>query len=254
MVSLPLLAYKPISQNQRVQGFEVPGDEQPFIYSTCNSVTSGGIVSSEMDMLIAAAYRQIFNEQQCLESNRQRSLESQLRSGAITVRDFMGGLATSDTFRQRNYDVNDNYRFVQMCVQRLLGRDVYGDQEKYAWSIVLATQGLQGFIRQLLNSEEYLTTFGNDTVPYQRRRILPQRTEGSLPFARMPRYGDSHRQQLEQLGYNFSGELTYRWSWQRPPYPKVARQVGSAITIFGAVALAGIASAVVLSWFGLITL
>lgn len=29
-----------------------------------------------------------------------------------------------------------------MCIQRVLGRDVYNDREKLAWSIVLATKGL----------------------------------------------------------------------------------------------------------------
>ena len=94
-----------------------------------------------MDALISAAYRQIFNEQQLLKSNRQTFLESQLRFGQLSVRDFIRGLATSDPFRQRNYECNNNYRFVQMCVQRILGREVYSDREKLAWSIVLATKG-----------------------------------------------------------------------------------------------------------------
>ena len=36
LVAIPLLEYTPISQNQRVAGYEVPGDEQPRIYSTEN--------------------------------------------------------------------------------------------------------------------------------------------------------------------------------------------------------------------------
>ena len=87
-----------------------------------------------------------------------------------------------------------------MCVQRLLGRDVYRDKEKLAWSIVLATSGLEGFVNALLESEEYMSNFGYDTVPYQRRRILPQRESGELPFARMPRYGADHRAVLEEMG------------------------------------------------------
>jgi phycobilisome rod-core linker protein len=54
-----------------------------------------------------------------------------------------------------------------MCIQRLLGRDVYNEREKIAWSIVLATKGLKGFIDDLLDSPEYLANFGYDTVPYQ---------------------------------------------------------------------------------------
>lgn len=179
-MSIPLLEYAPTSQNQRVLGYEIPGDEQPRIYST--TIKPSAV---EMDAVIMAAYRQVFNEQQILSSNRQVLLESQLRSGNITVRDFIRGLAISDVFRSYNYETNNNYRFVQMCVQRILGRDVYGDRETLAWSIVLATKGLYGFIDDLVNSQEYLENFGDSTVPFQRRRILPQRSQGALPFARM---------------------------------------------------------------------
>jgi phycobilisome rod-core linker protein len=95
-MAIPLLEYAPSSQNQRVIGYEIPGDEQPRIYTTDNLLSS-----TDMDMLIAAAYRQIFNEQQMTASSRQVGLESQLRNGQITVRDFIRGLAASDIFRDR---------------------------------------------------------------------------------------------------------------------------------------------------------
>jgi phycobilisome rod-core linker protein len=135
-----------------------------------------------------------------LQSNRQPLLESQLKSRHITVQDFIQGLVTSDAFRRLNYEVNNNYRFVELCVQRLLGRNVYGDREKLAWSTVLATQGLQGFIQALLTSEEYATAFSTHTVPYQRRRVLPQHHQGELPFERMARYGTDYRNQLPRSG------------------------------------------------------
>jgi phycobilisome rod-core linker protein len=194
-MSLPLLTYSLSSQNQRVDGFEIPGDEQPRIYTTDNLP-----IATELDEIIWAAYRQIFNEQQILQSHRQITLESQLRSRQITVREFIRGLVLSDSFRRLNYESNNNYRFVEMCIQRILGRNVYSDREKLAWSTVLATKGLQGFVTDLLNSEEYVTHFGDNTVPYQRRRILPQRSQGELPFARMARYDDYHLNQLIQLG------------------------------------------------------
>lgn len=190
-MSIPRLEYAPLSQNHRVEGFEIPGDEQPRIYTTDNL-----LAASEMDMLIMAAYRQVFNEQQMLDSYRQRFLESQLRAGQIMVRDFIRGLVLSDSFRRLTYNSNNNYRFVEICIQRILGRNVYSDREKFSWSIVLATKGLQGLIDDLLNTEEYLSNFGYDTVPYQRRRILPQRAQGELPFARMARYGEDYRDKL----------------------------------------------------------
>ncbi|NJL61381.1 MAG: phycobilisome rod-core linker polypeptide CpcG [Methylacidiphilales bacterium] len=192
-MALPLLTYSPSSQNQRVNGFEIPGEEQPRIYTTANVFNS-----ATMDELIWAAYYQVFHQQQMLVSNRQPYLESQLISGQITVRDFIRGLATSDSFRRLNYDSNNNYRFVEICIQRILGRSVYSDRETLAWSIVLATKGLKGFIDELLNTQEYLNNFNSNTVPYQRRRILPQQNQGDLPFARIARYGKDYRDKLPQ--------------------------------------------------------
>ncbi|MBE8966296.1 phycobilisome rod-core linker polypeptide [Nostocales cyanobacterium LEGE 12452] len=188
---IPLLSYSPSSRNHRVSGYEILGDEQPRIY-TAEYLQS----SLEMDALIKAAYRQIFHEQQMLDSNRQTFLESQLRTGQITVRDFIRGLAISDAFRRLNYESNNNYRFVQICIQCLLGREVYNEREKLAWSIVLASKGLHRFIDDLVDSEEYMSNFGYNTVPYQRRRILQGRSLGELPFARMARYGEDYRDKL----------------------------------------------------------
>ena len=189
-MTIPLLSYSPSSQNQRVAGYEVPGDEQARIYTTDNLLSA-----SSMDDLIEAAYRQIFFY--AFAADRETALESQLRNGQITVRDFIRGLLLSDTFKRSFYNLNSNYRFVEQCVQRVLGRDPYNEREKIAWSIVVATKGINGFVDDLLNSDEYLENFGYNTVPYQRRRVLPSRTEGERPFnIKSPRYDAYYRAKL----------------------------------------------------------
>lgn len=189
-MALPLLEYSPNSQNQRVEGYEVPGDEQPRIYSTDNLLSS-----SDMDALIEAAYRQLFFH--AFAADREKALESQLRSGQITVRDFVRGLVLSDTYKRSFYELNSNYRFVEQTVQRVLGRNVYSEREKIAWSIVVATKGIVGFIDALLNGDEYLEAFGYDILPYQRRRVLPGRAEGERPFnITSPRYDEYYRRKL----------------------------------------------------------
>lgn len=186
-MALPLLNYKPSSQNQRVANYEVPGDEQSRIFSTDNILDA-----SDMDALINAAYRQVFFH--AFKWDREPFLESQLRNGQITVRDFVRGLALSKTFYNSFYEKNSNYKFVEHCVQKLLGREVYNEREKIAWSIVVATKGIQGLVDQLLDSDEYLSNFGYSTVPFQRRRILPGRSEGERPIhISNPRYDDYHR-------------------------------------------------------------
>ncbi|MGF1458564.1 MAG: phycobilisome rod-core linker polypeptide [Leptolyngbyaceae cyanobacterium] len=254
---LQQLNYGLSSQNHRVNGFEIPGDEQPFIFSTENALDR-----SDLDDLIQAAYRQIFNEQQLLASNRLRDQESQLKRGQITVKDFIRGLLLSNTFRERNFDTNNNYRFARMCIQRVLGREPYNDREVISRSIVIGTQGLSGFVDELLDSDEYLETFGEMTVPYQRRRILPQRDQGAVTFAHMPRYAEDHLQQLKAIGNDFersqvpggyrwsSQPAPTRWQWQKPPYPPLARRIAGGVAVTGAALTSLILLSIVLSWFG----
>ncbi|HAX79189.1 MAG TPA: phycobilisome rod-core linker polypeptide CpcG [Cyanobacteria bacterium UBA11372] len=188
-MAIPLLEYAPSSQNARVAAYEVPGDEQPRIFSTDNLLSS-----TDMDNLIEAAYRQIFFH--AFKADRERFLESQLRNGQITVREFIRGLCLSNTFTRSFYNLNSNYRFVEHCVQKILGRDVYSDREKIAWSIVVATKGRAGFINDLINSQEYLDNFGDNIVPFQRRRVLPSGAS-ELPFnIKSPRYDEYYRGKL----------------------------------------------------------
>ena len=241
-MTLPLLSYPTRCQNQRVNGFEVPGDEQPRVFSAALLPDS-----QEFETLIRAAYRRIFNEQQLLSCHRDRFLESQLRNSQISVREFIQGLLLSDSFRRLNYECSNNYRFVEMCVQRVLGRQVYDQRETLAWSIVLATEGIQGFVNALLESDEYMENFGDDVVPYQRRRILPQQSMGEVPFERMPRYGSDHLDQLKALGNDFSAD---RGLYGDGLPPEGLQKLWGAIAVAGAVVVSGGALTVVLSWFG----
>lgn len=189
-MAIPLLDYAPKTQNARVTSYEVGGDEKPKVYTTENILSS-----ADKGELIEAAYRQIFFH--AFKADREPFLESQLRNGQITVRDFVRGLLLSNTYRNSFYEKNSNYRFVEQTVQRVLGRDVYSEREKITWSILVATKGIQGFVDALLNSDEYLENFGYDTLPYQRRRNLPGREAGELPFnIKSPRYDSYYRGKL----------------------------------------------------------
>jgi phycobilisome rod-core linker protein len=189
-MSIPLLEYSPSSQNQRVEGYEVPNEDTPSIYRL-NTATS----DADIDAIIWAGYRQIFSEHLILESYRQSFLESQLRNRAINVRDFIRGLGKSHVYRTQVGEINSNYRLVDITLQRFLGRAAYNKDEEIAWSIVIATKGLHGFIDTLLDSDEYQENFGDDIVPFQRRRF------GSRPFNLVnPRY-DAYWRDMQSVRY-----------------------------------------------------
>lgn len=192
-MSIPLLDYKPASQNQRVPGYEVPSEDTPYVYrlEDCFDQT-------DIQDLIWAAYRQVFSEHVMLKSSRQANLESQLKNRSITVRDFVRGLAKSDVFRRLVIDTNSNYRVVELSLKRLLGRAPYNKDEEIAWSIKIATLGWGRFVDTLIDSDEYTQAFGDYTVPYQRRRYKDR------PFNLVtPRYGDYWRDKEEAARYKW---------------------------------------------------
>jgi len=183
---IPLLEFTPTTQNQRVDGYEVAGEDTPTIYRLANATSD-----ADIDAIIWAAYRQIFSEHLILEKYRQPFLESQLRNRAINVRDFIRGLGKSDVYRDEVAETNSNYRLVDISFKRFLGRATYGKNEQISWSIVIATKGLHGFIDAIVDSEEYRQNFGDDIVPFQRRRFKDR------PFNLVnPRYSDYWRGRL----------------------------------------------------------
>ncbi len=188
-MAVPLLTYAPSAPNHRVAPLGAPDDEL-IVYSSDDLFSP-----SDMGNLINAAYRQIFFH--AFKWDRETVLESQLRNRQISVRDFIRGLLLSNTFIDSFYNKNSNYRFVQHCIEKVLGRQVYSEREKIAWSAIVMSKGVKGFVDDLLNSDEYLENFGDNIVPYHRRRLLPGRELGDIPFnITSPRYDAYHRNQL----------------------------------------------------------
>lgn len=208
-MSIPLLEYKPSSQNQRVSGYEIPSEDTPRIYRTEDCMDQNDVLE-----LIWAAYRQVLSEHEILQSNRQVNFESQLKNRAITVRDFVRGIAKSEAFYRLVVEPNSNYRVVELCLKRLLGRSPYNKDEEIAWSIKIATLGWGGFVDALVDSQEYQESFGDNTVPYQRRRYKGR------PFNLVtPRYGDYWRDKLEGDRYKW-GDISNFLEMARKIQPK----------------------------------
>lgn len=207
-MALPLLEYKPTTQNQRVRSFGKADEDEdtPYIYRMEDMAGP-----DQAQRLIWAAYRQVFSEHETLKFNRNATLESQLKNRSITVRDFIRGMAKSERFYQTVVAVNDNYRLVDVCLKRFLGRASYNQDERIAWSIKIATLGFFGFVDALLDSEEYTNAFGDYTVPYQRKRM-----EGR-PFNLVtPRYGEDFRDRVgtTQTDWRFALEKFYSRKYQ----------------------------------------
>lgn len=186
-MALPLLKYAPTSQNSRVNALRVGSDEDPKATSLDKAFSR-----EDQNFVIESAYRQIFFH--AFKVDRDRTLESQLRDGQITVRDFIRSLCLSDTFTRSFYNLNSNYKVARHLVEKLLGRPTHGKSEEIAWSAVIMTRGIKGAVDDILDSQEYLENFGYDTVPYHRNRVVGSRELGETPFnLTSPRYDAYYR-------------------------------------------------------------
>ncbi|WP_398320159.1 phycobilisome rod-core linker polypeptide [Vulcanococcus sp.] len=149
-----------------------------------------------LTMVIRAAYRQVFGNVQPMESERCISSESRLRQGEITVREFVRQLAKSEFYRSRYFESVGPHRSVELSFKHLLGRGPTTEAEVTAQVAQMATGGFDAAIDHLLDSDEYFSAFGEDTVPYAR-------SWGSAPG--MPQASFNRIALLEQ---NFAGSDT----------------------------------------------
>jgi phycobilisome rod-core linker protein len=211
---LPVLVTKPLTNNARVSSFLDASEESPR-QSNPNALQRDRVTA---DALIEQAYRQVFFH--AFKVDRDAVLESQLRSGQITTREFIRQLLRSEKFRNDFYRCNSNYRVVEQVVGRVLGRPVHGDQERIAWSIVIAEQGLPAFIDALIDSPEYRETFGEDQVPFQRSRVLAGQAVGTMPFNQQaPRYNAYWRDTMARRAPAGRGSgWTPGAGWPRPAW------------------------------------
>lgn len=238
-MGIPLLEHPLSTQNSRVT--DLAGDNSTIQLQSYGSIAAGDNgTRTVMDGLIERAYRQIFFH--AMSCDRDSNLESQLRSKNITVRDFIRGLLLSERFQQGYYQCNSNYRMVDQVVGRVLGRPVHGDAERRSWAILIGEKGFTRFVDEILESNEYMDSFGYDLVPQQRSRILPGKGIGELPiYQKYPRYGKEWRDSLQmrapsaqrKLALEAPAEMSAKWV--NGNVPKFALRIWLTLIVAGGI-------------------
>jgi len=144
----------------------------PRIHEICpfSSVNHSYAATGEtaLNSAVSAAYKQVFGNIGLTDNQRLSSLEAYLRDGRITTRDFMAGIVKSDLYKQKFFFPVSPMRGVELTTKHLLGRPPVTQQEVGDAIKKIADEGFDAFVDHLVHSEEYLETFGTDTVPYLR--------------------------------------------------------------------------------------
>ena len=127
-----------------------------------------GASSQEAEVVIQSVYAQVLGNAHVMESERLSIAESQLKSGQLTIREFVRVLAKSDLYKARFVDNSPRYRSHELNFKHLLGRAPDNFAETRYHSTVLDNQGYDADIDTYIDSDEYQDAFGEDTVPYYR--------------------------------------------------------------------------------------
>ncbi|MBD2100604.1 phycobilisome rod-core linker polypeptide [Leptolyngbya sp. FACHB-261] len=130
---------------------------------------------SETEQVINALYCQVLDvfSGKVPSEFRISDVESKLKNGEITVREFVKRLASSDQYRRRFYTPYPNTKVIELLFKHLLGRAPATQGEIRQYNKLLADQGLQAAVESLVDSAEYARYFGEDVVPYKRFPSLP---------------------------------------------------------------------------------
>jgi phycobilisome core-membrane linker protein len=134
-----------------------------------------GASEPETALVINAIYCQVMDvfSGQVPGEIRRSDLESRLRNGEISVREFVKALASSEIYRRRFYTPYPNTKVIEFLFRHLLGRAPATQAEIRQYNKLLADQGLRAAVEAMVDSPEYARYFGEDVVPYNRYPALP---------------------------------------------------------------------------------
>jgi len=153
---------------------DLQGLRLPQIYSKAGiSVQKFAMKSSlsidEKNMVIKACYRQVFERDIVKAYSLSISdLESQVKNGRISIKEFIRALGKSYLYKKNFYEPFVNSRVLELAFRHFLGRGPSSLEEFQNYFSILSIRGLDGLIDSLINSLEYADYFGEETVPYSR--------------------------------------------------------------------------------------
>ncbi|BAZ48083.1 phycobilisome linker polypeptide ApcE [Nostoc sp. NIES-4103] len=185
------------------------GDQQglqlPQIYFNASErrpkfVMKPGLSASEKNEVIKAAYRQIFERDITRAYGQSISyLESQVKNGDISMKEFVRRLAKSPLYQKQFYQPFINSRVIELAFRHILGRGPSSREEVQKYFSIISDGGLPALVDALVDSQEYGDYFGEETVPYLRglgqeaqecRNWGPQQDlfNYSAPFRKIPQF------------------------------------------------------------------
>ncbi|WP_218080833.1 phycobilisome rod-core linker polypeptide [Anthocerotibacter panamensis] len=126
------------------------------------------LTSAEKERVVRAAYRQVFERDILAYGQSISYLDSKVKNGEISVKEFIRLLGKSELYRKQFFEPFINSRVLELAFKHFLGRAPESRTEVQNYYSIVAAQGLGGLVDALVDGEEYGRIFGEDTVPFIR--------------------------------------------------------------------------------------
>ncbi len=128
-----------------------------------------GLSSVEKNDVVKAAYRHVFERDITRAYSQSISdLESKVKNGEISMKEFVRRLAKSPLYRKQFFEPFINSRALELAFRHILGRGPSSREEVQKYFSIVSEGGLSKLIDALVDSNEYADYFGEETVPYIR--------------------------------------------------------------------------------------
>ncbi|MBL1210884.1 phycobilisome rod-core linker polypeptide [Geminocystis sp. GBBB08] len=151
------------------QGLELPQSYFNASERRPKFVMKPGLSASEKNSVVKAAYRQIFERDITRAYSQSVSyLESQVKNGDISMKEFVRRLAKSPLYRKQFFEPFINSRALELAFRHILGRGPSSREEVQEYFSIVSSGGLNALVDALVDSQEYADYFGEETVPYLR--------------------------------------------------------------------------------------
>ncbi|HHP7229392.1 MAG TPA: phycobilisome rod-core linker polypeptide [Xenococcaceae cyanobacterium] len=152
-----------------VQGLKLPQSYFNAAERRQKFVMKTGLSTLEKQAVIKAAYRQIFERDITRAYSQSISyLESQVKNGDISMKEFVRRLCKSPLYRKQFFEPFINSRALELAFRHILGRGPSSREEVQDYFSIVSNGGLAALVDALVDSQEYADYFGEETVPYIR--------------------------------------------------------------------------------------
>lgn len=152
-----------------LQGLALPQSYFNSATTRQKFVMKPGLSEVEKSAVVKAAYRQIFERDITRAYSQSNSyLESQVKNGDISMKEFVRRLAKSPLYRKQFFEPFINSRALELAFRHILGRGPSSREEVQRYFSIVSDGGLPALVDALVDSQEYADYFGEETVPYLR--------------------------------------------------------------------------------------